>query len=61
MRHHGRTPRNTAHGEALRLVRVGKTYGTDESGADRVTALDDITLSLPAGTFTAVMGPSGSG
>ncbi|WP_420036199.1 ABC transporter ATP-binding protein [Streptomyces sp. cg28] len=50
--------------EALRLVRVTKTYGTLESGAREGTAiraLDDITLSLPAGTFTAVMGPSGSG
>ncbi|MYT74053.1 MULTISPECIES: ABC transporter ATP-binding protein [unclassified Streptomyces] len=50
--------------EALRLVRVTKTYGTRESGAGEGTAiraLDDITLSLPAGTFTAVMGPSGSG
>jgi putative ABC transport system ATP-binding protein len=62
MRHHGKAARTTAHAEALRLVRVSKTYGTDDaSGAGRVTALDDITLSLPAGTFTAVMGPSGSG
>ncbi|MEU5951315.1 ABC transporter ATP-binding protein [Streptomyces sp. NPDC047525] len=44
--------------EALRLVKVSKTYGADESA---VTALDGVTLSLPAGSFTAVMGPSGSG
>ncbi|MFF0011186.1 ABC transporter ATP-binding protein [Streptomyces sp. NPDC005374] len=44
--------------EALRLVKVSKTYGTDDSA---VTALDGITLSLGRGTFTAVMGPSGSG
>jgi putative ABC transport system ATP-binding protein len=30
-------------------------------GANAVTALDDVTLTLPAGSFTAVMGPSGSG
>ncbi len=44
--------------EALRLVKVTKTYGTDENA---VTALDGVTLTLGRGTFTAVMGPSGSG
>ncbi|MFE2216097.1 ABC transporter ATP-binding protein [Streptomyces canus] len=44
--------------EALRLVKVSRTYGTDDSA---VTALDGVTLSLGRGTFTAVMGPSGSG
>lgn len=44
--------------EALRLVKVSKTYGSDDSA---VTALDGVTLSLGRGTFTAVMGPSGSG
>ncbi|MEU3981974.1 ABC transporter ATP-binding protein [Streptomyces sp. NPDC026672] len=44
--------------EALRLVKVTKTYGSDGSA---VTALDGITLGLPRGSFTAVMGPSGSG
>ena len=60
--------------EALRLVKVSKVYragGPDTGKAARahtatvresaVTALDEVTLSLPAGTFTAVMGPSGSG
>ncbi|MET7682374.1 ABC transporter ATP-binding protein [Streptomyces sp. NPDC005423] len=47
-----------ASAEALRLVKVGKTYG---SGDGAVTALDGVTLSLERGTFTAVMGPSGSG
>ncbi|MFB6934881.1 MULTISPECIES: ABC transporter ATP-binding protein [Streptomyces] len=44
--------------EALRLVKVTKTYGAQDSS---VTALDGITLGLGRGTFTAVMGPSGSG
>ncbi len=35
-----------------------KTYGDGET---RVVALDDVTLDLMAGEFTAVMGPSGSG
>ena len=35
-----------------------KTYGAGET---RVVALDDVTLDLMAGEFTAVMGPSGSG
>ncbi|MFJ1602446.1 ABC transporter ATP-binding protein [Streptomyces sp. NPDC088253] len=44
--------------EALRLVKVGKTYGAGES---TVTALDGVSLGLARGSFTAVMGPSGSG
>ncbi|RII13521.1 Bacitracin export ATP-binding protein BceA [Streptomyces sp. YIM 130001] len=44
--------------EALRLVKVSKTYGSEENA---VTALDGVTLSLRPGSFTAVMGPSGSG
>ncbi|MFF6995238.1 ABC transporter ATP-binding protein [Streptomyces sp. NPDC008313] len=54
-----RTTHQTAarSGDALRLESVSKVYG----GAGSVTALDDVSLTLPAGTFTAVMGPSGSG
>lgn len=44
--------------EALRLVKVGKTYGAGESA---VTALDGVSLGVARGSFTAVMGPSGSG
>ena len=39
------------------LSSVTKTY--DLGGT--VTALDDVSLSLPRGSYTAVMGPSGSG
>jgi putative ABC transport system ATP-binding protein len=35
-----------------------KVYG---AGDTAVTALDDVTLGLPPGRFTAIMGPSGSG
>ena len=43
---------------AARVVSLTKTYG---SGDALVRALDDVSLDLYAGEFTAVMGPSGSG
>jgi putative ABC transport system ATP-binding protein len=42
----------------IRAVSATKIYGTGDAA---VCALDDIDLELPAGGFTAVMGPSGSG
>jgi putative ABC transport system ATP-binding protein len=43
---------------AARVRHLTKTYGT---GHALVRALDDVTLDIAAGEFTAVMGPSGSG
>src|SRR6476620_5719438 len=43
---------------AARVRNLTKTYG---SGPALVTALDDVSLDLEEGEFTAVMGPSGSG
>ncbi|MDN4173873.1 ABC transporter ATP-binding protein [Nocardioides sp. SOB77] len=43
---------------AARVRHLTKTYGT---GQALVRALDDVSLDLAAGEFTAVMGPSGSG
>jgi putative ABC transport system ATP-binding protein len=43
---------------AARTVDVRKVYG---EGANRVEALRGVTLELPRGQFTAIMGPSGSG
>jgi len=43
---------------AARAEHATKTYG---EGATIVRALDDVTLGLVAGEFTAIMGPSGSG
>jgi len=43
---------------AARVRNLTKTYG---SGDALVRALDDVTLDLAVGEFTAVMGPSGSG
>jgi putative ABC transport system ATP-binding protein len=45
-------------GPAARVQNLTKTYGT---GQALVRALDDVTLDIAAGEFTAVMGPSGSG
>jgi putative ABC transport system ATP-binding protein len=50
--------RTTATRVAARAVHATKIYGT---GSTEVRALDDVTVDLPGGRFTAVMGPSGSG
>jgi putative ABC transport system ATP-binding protein len=49
------TPTNTA---AARAVEATKVYG---SGDTAIVALDEITMDVPTGRFTAIMGPSGSG
>jgi len=45
-------------GLIARVASLGKHYG---HGAGSVTALDDVSLGLRRGEFTAIMGPSGSG
>ena len=49
---------STELGLAARVQHVSKTYGAGETG---VRALDDVTVGIRRGEFTAVMGPSGSG
>ncbi len=49
------------HSEAGLVARVSglsKSYG---SGANLVTALDEVSIGIAQGQFTAIMGPSGSG
>ena len=41
------------------LVRVSKAKKTFEGGL--VTALDEVSLEIEAGSFVAITGPSGSG
>jgi len=43
---------------AARAIGLTKVYG---QGAARVVAIDQMTLGIPKGAYTAVMGPSGSG
>jgi putative ABC transport system ATP-binding protein len=45
-------------GAAARAESLRKIYG---HGDTQVVALDDVTVEMPRGRFTAVMGPSGSG
>ncbi|MEN8672048.1 ABC transporter ATP-binding protein [Nocardioides sp.] len=52
------SPHDSSREPAARVVGLSKTYGTGEAV---VKALDDVTVDLYAGEFTAVMGPSGSG
>ncbi len=44
--------------DVVRLVGVTKVYGRDDAS---VTALHEVSLGFGDGSFTAVMGPSGSG
>jgi NitT/TauT family transport system ATP-binding protein len=46
-------------GSALALERVSRTFVTPGGGVYQ--ALDDITLTVPAGAFVAIVGPSGCG
>jgi len=48
----------TESGSAAGAIEATKVYG---SGAAGVRALDEVTLDVPAGHLTAIMGPSGSG
>lgn len=52
------TSGGTAPVSAARTVVARKVYGTAEAA---VTALDDVSVQLNEGEFTAIMGPSGSG
>lgn len=44
--------------QVLELAKVSRTFG---NGATSVAALRDVDLTISAGEFVAVMGPSGSG
>ena len=48
----------TQLGLAARVQNLSKTYGAGETS---VAALDDVTVGIRRGEFTAIMGPSGSG
>jgi len=49
---------STELGLAARVTHLSKTYG---SATTSVTALDDVSIGIRRGQFTAIMGPSGSG
>ena len=56
---HLATITRTATSAAAAAVNATKVYGAGSDTA--VRALDDVTVELPEGRFTAIMGPSGSG
>ena len=49
---------NTETGLVARVANATKSYG---AGPGSVHALDDVSIGIRAGQFTAIMGPSGSG
>jgi putative ABC transport system ATP-binding protein len=49
---------HTEAGLVARVSQMSKSYGT---APNRVTALDNVSLGIRQGEFTAIMGPSGSG
>ena len=51
-------PQRITTGELIRVEGVGKTY---QLGKTEVDALQDVSLTIHGGEFTALMGPSGSG
>ncbi|MCK7638237.1 ABC transporter ATP-binding protein [Corynebacterium sp. P7202] len=48
----------THHDAVLTANRLTRVFGTGDA---RVTALDDVSVSIPRGRWTTLMGPSGSG
>src|SRR6476661_8796301 len=54
MTHQAAEPREDGSGEDLRLVEITKDFGTFK-------AVDDLTLTVPNGSFFALLGPSGCG
>src|SRR6478736_8901287 len=54
MTHQAAEPREDGSGEDLRLVNVTKDFGAFK-------AVDDLTLTVPTGSFFALLGPSGCG
>ena len=51
-------PRQSVRTTAAEAVGVTKAYGTGDA---QVLALDDVSVEIETGRFTAIMGPSGSG
>ena len=48
----------SARAPVARTIAAAKVYGRDDQA---VVALDDVTVQIPHGRFSAIMGPSGSG
>jgi len=55
----GPAPATVDDAGAIRIAGIGVTYGV--GGDEPVTALSDIDLDIPAGSFVSLVGPSGCG
>lgn len=55
------TTTNLEQRPVYRLEGVSKVYGGTAEGDAPFTALDNVTMTIPDGAFTTIVGPSGSG
>ena len=45
----------------LRITNLVKRFGTASAGANNFMAVDNVSLTVPPGSFFAMLGPSGCG
>jgi len=56
-----KNPDHLHEGSSLRIVEVAKEFAAADESGGRMTALNDVTLSIAAGELVSLVGPSGCG